>query len=114
MNNLLLAGFEPYRGRKINNSWEVVKHFSCNEYTYILKIPLSFTRGHPGIIAALKEQNYNYVVIVGETSFTNDYERLERLAINYKDSNIHDNDGEIVDDVRLIENAPNAYFTKLP
>ena len=111
---VLLTGFEPFGERKINNAWGVANGFSGCPDIDILKIPVSFKRAHNKVIELLHSGIYNLIVMVGETSFTKDYVRLERLAINYKDSNLSDNDGVIADDECLICNAPMAYFTKFP
>lgn len=112
--SILLCGFEPFGERDINNAWEVVKQFQGIPDIDVLMLPVSFNRSHKVIIEALRRKKYDLVIMLGETSITTDYVRLERLAINYKDSTKPDNDGIIADDELIVENAPKAYFSSLP
>lgn len=112
--NILISGFEPFCGRKVNNSWEIAKRFEWCQRMDVCKIPVSFSRAHNFIIDALKRKKYNLVIMLGETSVTSDYVRLERVAINYRDSSKPDNEGYIADDEAIVENAPKAYFSTLP
>lgn len=111
---MLLCGFEPFGGRVVNNTWEVAKEFEGSPNIGVLKVPVSFERAHLFVEDVLKKQHYAFVLMLGETSFTTDYVRLERLAINYKDSSKPDNDGVIADDEEIVVDAPKAYFTAFP
>lgn len=111
---ILLCGFEPFGERDINNAWEVVKQFQGVPGIDILKLPVSFEKSHRVIIEALSRKYYDLILIMGETGFTTEYVRLERLAINYKDTVKPDNDGMIADDEEVIIDAPKAYFTSFP
>lgn len=110
----LLAGFEPYGDRDINNAWEVVKLMKSSPDVDVLQIPVSFCRAHQVVIEAISQKDYNLLIMLGETSFTLDKVRMERVAINYKDSTKPDNDGKTAYDQPLIEGAPAAYFTGFP
>ena len=111
---ILLCGFEPFGERDINNAWEVVKQFQGIPNIDVIKLPVSFNRSHKVIIDELTCNQYDFIIILGETGFTTDYVRLERLAINYKDSTKPDNDGIVANDEELIVGAPKAYFTAFP
>lgn len=111
---ILLCGFEAYGERDLNNAWEVAKQFQDVPNIDILKLPVSFNRSHKVIIDELNCNQYDIIIILGETGFTTDYVRLERLAINYKDSVKPDNDGIMADDEELILGAPKAYFSAFP
>lgn len=110
----LICGFDAYGERDINNAWEVTKYFREVPNIDILKLPVSFNRAHKVIIEALACKQYDLILILGETGFTTDYVRLERLAINYKDSTKPDIDGITADDEDLIPGAPKAWFTAFP
>lgn len=111
---ILIGGFEPFGKRETNNAWEVAKQFQDISNIDILQIPVSFKRAHQVIIDALAKKQYDLILTLGETGFTNDYVRLERLAINYKDSVGPDNDGIKANDEELVAGAPKAYFTSFP
>ena len=111
---ILITGFEPFGSRKTNNSWEVIKAFKNKDGVKVLCLPVSFSRAHNVVIDLLKKQSFDIIIMLGETSSTNDCLRLERVAINLKDSSNPDNDEVIADEEILIGNAPVAYFTKFP
>lgn len=111
---ILLCGFEPFGQRSVNNAWEVVRQFTGRDDVDVIQVPVSFSRAHATLLRALERQHYDAVVMVGETSFTKNAVRLERVAINYMDSAKPDNDGVTADDEPLIPGAPKAYFTTFP
>ena len=111
---ILITGFEPFGSRKTNNSWEVAKAFRNKYEIKVLQLPVSFSQSHCLVIDQIEKQCYDIVLMLGETSSTNDNFRLERVAINLKDSINADNDGIKPDEEMLIQEAPNAYFTKFP
>lgn len=112
--NILITGFEPFGSRKANNSWEVAKAFKNRNEIKVICLPVSFSRAHNIVIDLIKKQSFDLIIMLGETSSTNDYIRLERVAINLKDSINRDNDDIIADEEILIEDASPAYFTKIP
>lgn len=112
--NILIGGFEPFGGRDVNNAWETAKRFEGRQGIDVKKVPVSFKKAHEVIINALRRKKYDLVILLGETAFTTDYVRLERLAINYIDSSRPDNEGYIANDEELVENAPKAYFSSIP
>lgn len=111
---LLLCGFDPFSERKVNNSWEVAKQYEGMKNIKILKIPVSFHHAHEIVIEEINRNRYDFIIMLGETSFTPDNVRLERLAINYKDSKKPDNEGIMADDEEIIRSGPKAYFTSFP
>ena len=111
---ILITGFEPFGSRKTNNSWEVAKAFRNRDEIKVLQLPVSFSRSHGLVIDQIEKQCYDLILMIGETSSTNDYLRLERVAINLKDSINTDNDEVIADEEILVEDASPAYFTKFP
>ena len=111
---VLISGFEPFGTRDINISWEVAKCFKdIDPEIDVVRLPVSFQNAHLPVIKLLEVKDYDLVIMLGEASQT-DYIRIERLAINYKDSSSPDNDGVRPDDQRLVHSAPDAYFTPVP
>ena len=108
---ILISGFEPFGGRDVNNAWEIARQFIGKDNIDVIKIPVSFEYSHKRIIDSLEKKKYDFILILGETAWTTEYVRLERLAINYKDSLAPDNYGIIADDEEILLNAPKAYFS---
>lgn len=111
---ILLAGFEPFGEREVNNALEVLRLFANRPNIDIVEVPVSFERAHKVVIEAIEGKSYDFVLMMGETSKTTDYIRLERLAINFKDSLMADNDGVAADEETIVEDGQSAYFTNFP
>lgn len=111
---ILLSGFEPFRNRKTNQSWEISKKFIGSDNVKVVLLPVSFSKAHRILITELESDVFDLVIMLGETASTSDAVRLERVAINLKDSEAPDNDGVSPDEEEIIKNAPKAYFTGLP
>ena len=112
--NILITGFEPFGNHNKNNSWDIAKSFKGTESVIVLQLPVSFSQAHKEVIDQIEKHSFEIIIMLGEASSFVDYIRLERVAINFKDSINGDNDGLKPDEEILIKNAPNAYFTKFP
>ena len=112
--NILITGFEPFGKRNKNNSWDVAKSFNGKESFTVLLLPVSFSGAYKEVIEEIEKHSYDIIIMIGETSSSVDHIRLERVAINFKDSINVDNDGIKADEEMIIQEAPNAYFTKFP
>lgn len=111
---ILISGFEPFNGRKINQSWETARTFIGIEGIDVVCLPVSFSRAHQILINKLQSRHYDLIIMLGETSTTRDAIRLERVALNLKDSAIKDNDGFMPDEEKIHATAPPALFTGFP
>lgn len=112
MTNILLTGFEPFGNASLNPSGEIVKQISGdNIITAIL--PVAYTQSAERLLKLIAEHKPDVVVCLGQaegrTSIT-----PERVAINLDDARLADNEGVLRNDVKILENGPDAYFTTLP
>jgi pyroglutamyl-peptidase len=113
---VLITGFTPFGGEKINPSWEAIKRMKDNYgdiKVFKSEIPTVFNKA----IFYLEEEIQRYkpdVVICtgqagGRTAIT-----PERIAINVNDARIPDNEGNRPIDEKIFDDGENAYFSKLP
>ena len=112
MTKVLLTGFEPFGNASLNPSGEIVKQISGhNMVTAIL--PVAYTQSAERLLKLIAEHKPDVVVCLGQaegrTSIT-----PERVAINLDDARLADNEGVLRNDVKILENGPDAYFTSLP
>lgn len=112
--NILITAFEPFAGRSKNISYEVAEYFAKSSSINVIILPVSFENAHNKVINAISSKNYDLVLMLGETSATKDFIRLERLALNFKDSVSSDNMGIIADEEIIIPGAPIAYLSNFP
>jgi pyroglutamyl-peptidase len=114
---VLLTGFEPYGGRGINPSTEVVKRLDgatvAGARVTGRTLPVSFRSLRAGIDALLEEVRPSAVVGLGlwpgEPTI-----RLERVALNLADFEIPDNEDLLLEDTPISDNAAPAAFATLP
>ncbi len=114
---VLLTGFEPYGGRGINPSTEVVKRLDgatiAGARIRGRTLPVSYRKLRAGIEALLDEVRPVSVISLGlwpgEPMI-----RLERVALNLADFEIPDNEALVLEDTPLSDNAAPAAFATLP
>ncbi len=113
---LLITGFDPFGGEKINPSFEAVKRLpdEISGYKIIKKvIPTVFYKSAEVLEAVMEDQKPNIVICVGQSGggFTM---AMERVAINLMEARIPDNEGQQPLDGIISKEGENAYFSTLP
>jgi pyroglutamyl-peptidase len=115
---VLLTGFEPFDGEKINPAWEAVKALDGVEiapgyHIVSRQLPCVFQRSLKVLEQTLHSLRPSLVIAVGQAGGRLDIS-LERVAINLDDARIPDNAGQQPIDTAVIEHGPAAYFSTLP
>lgn len=117
MKKVLITGFDPFGGEKINPALESIKKldgFSSNDFcTYIKEIPTVFFSSIKALTHTLEEIQPDIVILVGQAGGRSDLS-IERVAININDARIPDNDGNQPIDTEVVINGPVAYWSGLP
>ncbi len=113
---VLITGFDPFGGEKINPAWEAVKKLDdeiAGAKIIKLQVPTVFRKSIEKLEEAIKEENPDIVLCIGQAGGR--YEiSIERVAINIDDARIKDNEGNQPIDIPIFEDGENAYFTNLP
>lgn len=113
---ILITGFDPFGGEKVNPSYEAVKLLpdKINGATIIKRqIPTVFRKSIEEIEKLIEEANPNIVISVGQAGGRAEV-NIERVAINIDDARIKDNEGNQPIDEVIFEDGENAYFSNLP
>ena len=112
MNKILLTGFEPFGKASSNPSGEIVKQISGeNIVTAIL--PVAYAQSAERLLALIAEHNPDVVICLGQAEGRKVI-TPERIAINLDDARLADNEGVMRNDVRILEDGLDAYFSTLP
>lgn len=113
---VLVTGFDPFGGEKINPAFEAVKHLPdiiAGAEIIRLEIPTSFSGSEKAVTEAVKKYLPDIVISVGQAGGRSCV-TVEQTAVNLADAKIPDNDGVLLSGVKLKEDGENAYFTSLP
>lgn len=116
MSHLLLTGFEPFGGHKVNPSQIIAEELDSETISNISiigkTISLRYRDINNTIIQFIKEINSTIIINMGQAP-----ERsisFERVAINLADTNGSYNCGSKPQEEQLEEDGPAAYFSTLP
>ena len=112
MTKVLLTGFEPFGNASLNPSGEIVKQISGDNIVTAI-LPVAYTQSAERLLALIAEHTPDVVICLGQaegrTAIT-----PEKVAINLDDARLTDNDGVLRNDVKIISDGPDAYFSTLP
>jgi len=113
---VLVTGFDPFGGERINASLEAVRRLPARIGTLEIAtatLPTSYSRSLPALEAAIARARPELVLCVGQAG-----ERaalcVERVAVNVQDARIPDNDGAQPADTPVVAGGPAAYLATLP
>lgn len=113
---ILITGFDPFGGEKVNPAYEAVKLLpdEIREAKIIkLEIPTSFDGSKKAIEEALEMYRPDVVISVGQAGGRAEI-TPEWVAINLAEARIPDNDGNQPVESTLESDGPAAYFATIP
>ena len=113
----LVTGFQPYGGRALNPSAEVVRRLDGARIGAVAVVghafPVSYRSLRRDVERVLAE--YEPIVVIGLGLWPGTpMIRIERVAVNIADFEIPDNDGELLTDRLLAANGTTARLSTLP
>ncbi|WP_087037972.1 pyroglutamyl-peptidase I [Thermococcus litoralis] len=113
---VLVTGFEPFGGEKINPSWGAVKELPekiGNAEIIKHQLPVSFKGVKEKLPKIIEDVRPDVVVLTGQAGGRVNI-TVERVAINVMDARMEDNEGYKPEDEPIFEDAPAAYFATIP
>lgn len=113
---ILVTGFDPFGGEKINPAIEAVKRLPdtiAGAEIRKLEIPTVFDKSAQVVHEAIVEFKPDYVLNVGQAGGRAEL-TPEKVAINYDDGRIADNEGFQPMNRTIHKDGETAYFTQLP
>ncbi len=117
MRPILVIGFEPFGGERINPSAEAARalHGRTIEGAPVMGIvlPCVFGASIQALRSALDTHRPQFVLALGQAAGREGF-TLERVAINLDDARIPDNAGAQPIDTPVEPRGPAAHFTTLP
>ena len=116
MRHLLITGFDPFGGEKINPSYEAVKLLPdvIGEYELTkIELPTVFGRAAEIMIEKIAEIHPDAVICVGQAGGRRGI-TPEVIGINLREASIADNAGNIPRNEKIRAGAPDGIFSTLP
>ena len=116
MARLLITGFDPFGGEKINPAWEAVKQLPdrVGEYElYKLEIPTFFGIAAEKVLEAAEGIRPDVILCIGQAGGRASV-TPERIAVNIRDAKIPDNAGNCPVGEFVDSNGPAAMFATVP
>ena len=112
MRKVLLTGFEPFGNATSNPSGEIVKQISGDNIVTAI-LPVAYAQSAERLLSLIEQHRPDVVICLGQaegrTAIT-----PERVAINLDDARLSDNEGVLRNDVKILDDGPDAYFSTLP
>jgi pyroglutamyl-peptidase len=112
---ILITGFEPFAGAKLNSS-EVVLHWlegqDLEGVTFSV-LPVEYDRSVEHIILLIEDVDPKIVIALGQAEGRATVS-FERVAVNLDDARIADNAGEVRRDQLIDANGEAAFMATLP
>ncbi|UTY38593.1 pyroglutamyl-peptidase I [Allocoprobacillus halotolerans] len=113
---ILVTGFDPFGGEKINPAIESVKKLPdeiAGAEIVKLEIPTVCHQSLKVIDAAIAQYDPDVILSIGQAGGRSDI-TVERIGINIDDCRIPDNAGQQIIDEPIYPDGPAAYFSNLP
>lgn len=113
---VLVTGFGPFDGDSVNPSALLLEWLNSQTFNFELQtvlLPVSFGQAYPQLNRALEAFNPSHVILTGLAKNRSEL-TLERIAINWVDARIPDNDGLVLKSQKIKEESEDGLFTTLP
>jgi len=116
MMKILVTGFDPFGGEKINPALETIKRLPdtiLGAQIIKLEIPTVVGKSLAKIAEAVEKENPDVVLSIGQAGGRSEI-TVERVGINIDDCRIPDNEGNQPIDEPVVKGGPAAYFVTVP
>lgn len=113
---VLVTGFDPFGGEKVNPAYEAVKLLPGNikgTEIVVMEIPTVFKKEGEILEEAIIHHRPEVVICVGQAGGRSGI-TVEKVAINLMEARIPDNEGQQPLDESIYSDGKNAYFSTLP
>ena len=113
---VLVTGFEPFGGEKVNPALEAIKGLPSEIHgakVSWLEVPTVFHKSAQVLEEEMSRYQPDFVLCIGQAGGRSSL-TPERVAINQDDARIPDNDGNQPIDLPIRPDGASAYFSNLP
>lgn len=117
MKKLLVTGFEPFGGDRINPTQVIINALKEEKFEdtqmFLEVLPVAFKNADESLKELIDRIKPDYAVLLGLAGGRSGIS-IERVAINIMDARIPDNENYQPKDEPIRKDGPSAYFSTLP
>ena len=115
MKKILMTGFMPFGGEKVNPSWMAVEKVQVPDQVQLIReeLPVEYLAAAEKVRALMDMHAPDCVILVGQAGGRKAVS-VEQVAVNLMDSMMPDNGGFKAVDLPVCPEGPAAYFSTLP
>lgn len=113
---LLITGFDPFGGERINPSWEAVRLLPERIGEFVLgkkQIPTQFHIGAQSVLEEADRWQPQVILCIGQAGGRSAV-TPERIGVNLRDARIRDNAGCQPRDEKICPEGPDGIFATVP
>ncbi len=113
---ILLTGFDPFGGDKVNPAYEAVKLLPKNiagADIVTIEIPTVYQKSGEAVEKGIRQYQPDVVICIGQAGGRSGI-TVEMVAVNIADFRIADNEGNQPLNQSILEDGENAYFATVP
>ncbi len=113
---LLISGFEPFDRDLFNPSADFLNWIKAKQFNFDLEttlLPVSFEKSYSLLSAKIKRMEPTFIILTGYAKNRHCL-TLEKIAINWINARIPDNDGNMPMNQKILIDSPDGIFTTLP
>ena len=113
---IIITGFDPFGGESVNPAYEAVKLLPDaigGAQVIKLEVPTVFGKAGEVLEAGIKEHQPDVVICIGQAGGRSGI-CVEKVAINFQDARIPDNERAQPFDKAIKEDGQTAYFATVP
>jgi pyroglutamyl-peptidase len=112
---VLVTGFQPFAGAKLNSSEEIVKWLERREIpgVFLEVLPVEYEKSVDQMLSLIREIEPEIILALGQAEGRSRVS-FERIAINLDDARIPDNAGTLRANQQISEGGDVAYMANLP
>lgn len=113
---ILVTGFDPFGGERVNPAFEVIKKLSSNisgAQVIKLEVPTVFKKSVELALKTIEKEKPDFVLCIGQAGGRAAIS-IERVAINIDDASIPDNENNQPVDLAIDTEGMPCYFATIP
>lgn len=113
---ILLTGFDPFGGDKVNPAYEAVKLLPKNiagADIVTIEIPTVYQKSGEAVEKGIRQYQPDVVICIGQAGGRSGI-TVEMVAVNIANFRIADNEGNQPLNQSILEDGENAYFATVP